>query len=85
MKWLNDFINGFKEGKSNKRKRANAARSKLLTKEMAERIQLKEYGGKLFISVDNTPMIDADYLRIDVVEALSNIRNTIIRYKCPTI
>ena len=85
MKWLNDIISGYKEGKLDKKKRVNAAKSKLLTKEMSERIQIKEHKGKLFISVDNVPMIDAELLCMDVVDALNNIRENIIQYKCPTI
>ena len=84
MKLITDFIDGFKAGQHDKRQRVNAHRAKQLEKEMQERIQIKEHQGKLFISVDGTPIIDADLLRLDLVEALSDIRTTIIQYKCPT-
>lgn len=67
-----------------KAKRKAEAKSKRIAQEMQERIQVKEYNGKMYVSVDNIPMLAEESLSINIVDAVSKIRNTITEYKCYT-
>ena len=84
MSILEEFISLFDVDREDKAKRKAEAKSKHIAEEMRERIQIKEYKGKMYISVDNIPMIDTEHLSIDTIDALSKIRNTITEYKCHT-
>lgn len=74
----------FYDAYDDKAKRKAEAKSKRIAQEMQERIQVKEYNGKMYVSVDNVPMISEECLSINIVDALDKIRNTITEYKCYT-
>lgn len=82
MSILDDFFSIFDADHEDRAKRKAQAKSWRIAEEMRERIQVKEYKGKMYISVDNIPMIDAEHLSIDTIDALGKIRNTVTEYKC---
>lgn len=84
MSIVNELISLFDLDNKDRSKRKAESRAKRISDEMQERIQVKEYKGKMYISVDNIPMIDTEHLSIDTIDALSKIRNTITEYKCHT-
>ncbi len=81
MEALRQFLQGLKDGRREKAARLRKSRRDLLDKEISERVQIKEWNGKIYLSVDGVPMIDASLLQGGVIEALGKIRNEIINYK----
>lgn len=64
-----------------KRRKRNIERiNDHLCKQLAERVQVKEYDNKMYVTIDGTPMIDAASLNVDIITALQSIRATISRY-----
>lgn len=49
--------------------------------EIKDRIQIREYEGKLYICYDYQPLIEQDKLKGDICENLEKIRNNVITYK----
>ena len=64
-----------------RRAQSKAKQSEMLCGQLSERIQVKEFQGRMYIAVDGVPMIDTEDLRTGIVDELSEIRNTIIKYK----
>ena len=77
MNILSELINNRKA----RLQRAEQRKETAMQDEYAERIQAKEYDGKMYISVDGVPFIEAASVKVGIVEALNNIRQTIIKYK----
>lgn len=77
MKLISQLINNRKE----RIQRSMQRKETLLQDEYAERVQAKEYNGKMYIAIDGIPFIQADNIKADIVKALTDIRQTIIQYK----
>lgn len=60
--------------KLNKRKHA-------LLEAMRERVQLKEFRGRTYISLDGQPVLHVELLKSSPIEALESIRTAIVEYK----
>lgn len=84
MNILGEIISLFDVDHEDRAKRKAKAKFQRIAQEMQERIQVKEYNGKMYVSVDNVPMISEECLSINIVDALDKIRNTITEYKCYT-
>lgn len=69
-------IEYIKKAEKERKRKENA-----LKREYNERIQAKEFNGRMYISVDGVPLIEADDIRNDIVDAIQKARQTIISYK----
>lgn len=81
---IDEIISLFDVDHEDRVKRKAQAKFQRIAQEMKERIQVKEYNGKMYVSVDNIPMHAEESLSINIVDAVSKIRNTITEYKCYT-
>lgn len=81
---VDEIISLFDVDHEDRAKRKAEAKFQRIAQEMKERIQVKEYNGKMYVSVDNIPMLAEESLSINIVDAVSKIRNTITEYKCYT-
>lgn len=77
MNILKELINNRKQ----RIQRAMQRKQTAMRSEYAERIQAKEYNGKMYISVDGVPFIEASCIKANIVDALCEIRKNIINYK----
>ena len=77
MKYIDKIFTLFRE----RRAQSKAKQSEMLCGQLSERIQVKEFQGRMYIAVDGVPMIDTEDLRTGAVDELAEIRNTIIKYK----
>jgi hypothetical protein len=84
MNIIGEILSAFDIDYEDRAKRKAQAKSQRIAQEMQERIQVKEYNGKMYVSVDNIPMLAEECLSINIVDAVSKIRNTITEYKCYT-
>lgn len=76
-----DIINQILSKRAAKAQREKARKLHALTREYAERIQAKEFEGRMYISLDGVPLFDTSTMKIGIVDALTAIRQTIIKYK----
>ena len=56
-------------------------RAAALSRELRERIQIKEWGGVLYIAIDGCPLLMCDALELEAVEVLEEIRDNVLQYK----
>lgn len=84
MNIIDEIISLFDVDHEDRAKRKSQAKFHRIAQEMKERIQVKEYNGKMYVSVDNIPMLAEESLSINIVDAVNKIRNTITDYKCYT-
>ena len=63
MKLISQLINNRKE----RIQRSMQRKETLLQDEYAERVQAKEYNGKMYIAIDGIPFIQADNIKADIV------------------
>ena len=81
MNPIKEFMQGYAEGRTRKAERERKSKENALRKEYNERIQAKEFDGRMYISVDGIPLIEADDIRNDLVDTIQKVRQTIIAYK----
>lgn len=81
---IDEIISLFDVDHEDRVKRKAQAKFQRIAQEMKERIQVKEYNGKMYVSVDNIPMLAEECLSINIIDAVGKIRNTITEYKCYT-
>lgn len=81
MNPIKEFIQSYAEGRTQKAERERKCKENALRKEYNERIQAKEFNGRMYISVDGIPLIEADDIRNDIVDTIQKVRQTIIAYK----
>lgn len=67
------------------KERARKRHIKLLTSDMDELVQLKEYAGQTYISYNGIPMLELSHLSSDPIDALKLIRKTIVDYQIHTL
>ena len=81
MNPIKEIMQGYAEGRTRKVEKERKSKENALRKEYNERIQAKEFDGRMYISVDGIPLVEADDIRNDLVETIQKIRQTIIAYK----
>ena len=64
--------------------RKEAARKECL-EDYKERINVREFNGKMYISFDGNPIVCTDNLRESIIDTLSDAREVVTEFKCHTI
>lgn len=78
---IEGLLKRYTERRKQKAERKREERKNALKKDFAERIQAKEFEGRMYLSVDGNPLIEADDILLNLVDAIQKVRNTIIDYK----
>ena len=80
MKKIMKFIMGIREWlqmqRENNRKRCSEKHRKALACECRRMVQVKEFGGVVYVSYDGVPLVDVNSLVDSIPEALDDIRAT---------
>ena len=63
------------------REESEASEERHLRKEANRRIQVREFDGELYVSIDNLPIIATAGGKADMVKTVSMVRDIYIRYK----
>lgn len=58
---------------------------KEMLNEYNERINVREFNGKMYISFDGNPLVCTDNLRENIIDTLSDAREAVTEFKCHTI
>lgn len=64
-----------------RRKRSADKRQKELKRESMRMVQVKEFGGVVYVSYDGVPLVDVNSIVDSIPEALDDIRATYVEWK----
>lgn len=78
---IREFVLGYRNICTQKAEDERQRKENDIRKEFQGRIQLREYQGHMYISVDGIPLIEATDLREDIIDVIQKIRNTIVQFK----